>query len=311
MIFLLFFVCFSMSVFSFSDLVTLNPLSVKNGEENIFYSNGVVYDRISSNSTFSYFNSFIFKPKDWLGFGSFLNSRLSYQSAVLTFPKIGFLTPIVTGSIVFFGENISMDLPVASASLMVDLPLPFYVGVGLRDEQHFFYPVLGMNLRNFFVDSYIGVTDKSIRIFITKDIKNYQFFVNKYHCFDPDQVISQSLSFGITFKMTMEQDEHKEVLVEKVSLIEDTDALTYEQERIVLTFIQKGMDAFYNEEYKEALTQYLKVVTLLPDYVIGYKRIGSIYYLMGKNLLAKEFWTKALALDPNDKEIIYFLNEIK
>ncbi|OGS44148.1 MAG: hypothetical protein A2539_00865 [Elusimicrobia bacterium RIFOXYD2_FULL_34_15] len=71
------------------------------------------------------------------------------------------------------------------------------------------------------------------------------------------------------------------------------------------------LDDIYDGKYEHALIECELVLQIEPDNVMGWKRLGSIYYALGKRSEAKVAWEKALKYDPNDKEIAKFYKKIK
>ena len=71
------------------------------------------------------------------------------------------------------------------------------------------------------------------------------------------------------------------------------------------------LDDIYDGKYEHALIECELVLQIEPDNVMAWKRLGSVYYALGKRKDAKNAWEKALKLDPNDKEIAKFYNKIK
>tara|TARA_B100000405_G_scaffold231374_1_gene165626 strand:- start:235 stop:948 length:714 start_codon:yes stop_codon:yes gene_type:complete len=60
---------------------------------------------------------------------------------------------------------------------------------------------------------------------------------------------------------------------------------------------------FYQEEYRDALTEIDKAIDLNPNIALAYARRGSIYYKLGDMQRATMNWNIALKLDPEFEEI--------
>ena len=80
---------------------------------------------------------------------------------------------------------------------------------------------------------------------------------------------------------------------------------------LVLDHLQKGLDAFYNKNYRLALKEYLVVTTLMPDLTVAHLRLGSIYFLLGDKKSAKRSWDTALELEPNNIDLQKMIYKFK
>ena len=60
---------------------------------------------------------------------------------------------------------------------------------------------------------------------------------------------------------------------------------------------------FYQQEYRDALTEIDRAIDLNPNIALAYARRGSIYYKLGDLQRATMNWNIALKLDPEFKEI--------
>ncbi len=77
-----------------------------------------------------------------------------------------------------------------------------------------------------------------------------------------------------------------------------------------LEHMQRGLEYYYAGQYELALKEYKLVVSLLPNFSIGYTRLGSIYYKLGDVKQAKFYWEKALKMDPNNNGLKAFLKRV-
>lgn len=78
-----------------------------------------------------------------------------------------------------------------------------------------------------------------------------------------------------------------------------------------ITFIdhklQKSLEAIYDGRYLSAIAECTDVLDLEPNNVLALTRLGSAYFAMNEQQKAKDIWTKALQLDPNNEVLRKFL----
>ena len=67
--------------------------------------------------------------------------------------------------------------------------------------------------------------------------------------------------------------------------------------------LSRSLRFFYDEEYRNALSEVNFSIELNPNLAIAYGRRGSIYYKLGDNRRATLNWNVALQLDPEFTEI--------
>jgi tetratricopeptide (TPR) repeat protein len=67
--------------------------------------------------------------------------------------------------------------------------------------------------------------------------------------------------------------------------------------------LSRSLRFFYDEEYRNALSEVNFSIELNPNLAIAYGRRGSIYYMLGDNRRATLNWNVALQLDPEFTEI--------
>lgn len=68
----------------------------------------------------------------------------------------------------------------------------------------------------------------------------------------------------------------------------------------------KGEQALLSHHFKEALSQFKKVLKKFPDFAPALRSTGACYEMMGDMDQAKLFYEKALALNPNFSRALYF-----
>ncbi len=68
-----------------------------------------------------------------------------------------------------------------------------------------------------------------------------------------------------------------------------------------------SLEAIYNGRYLSAISECTDVLDLEPDNVLGLTRLGSAYYAMNELEKARQIWTRALQLDPNNTVLKKFL----
>ena len=86
----------------------------------------------------------------------------------------------------------------------------------------------------------------------------------------------------------------KNLLKEQSNLINQNQAMRH---------LSRSLRFFYDEEYRNALSEVNLAIELNPDLAIAYGRRGSIYYKLGDNRRATLNWNVALQLDPEFTEI--------
>jgi tetratricopeptide (TPR) repeat protein len=78
-----------------------------------------------------------------------------------------------------------------------------------------------------------------------------------------------------------------------------------------LTFVdhelQLSLEAIYDGRYLTAIANCSDVLDLEPTNVMALTRLGSAYFAMNEREKAKQIWTKALQIDPNNEMLKKFL----
>jgi len=70
---------------------------------------------------------------------------------------------------------------------------------------------------------------------------------------------------------------------------------------------QMTLEAIYEGRYLTAINECTDVLDLEPRNVLAMTRLGSAYFAMNEKEKARQIWTKALQLDPNNNELKRFL----
>lgn len=71
------------------------------------------------------------------------------------------------------------------------------------------------------------------------------------------------------------------------------------------------LDAIYDGKYEYAKMECELVIALEPENALAWKRMGSVYYALGKRTDAKVCWQEAIKIAPADAETKKFLQKIK
>jgi nucleoid-associated protein YgaU len=75
--------------------------------------------------------------------------------------------------------------------------------------------------------------------------------------------------------------------------------------------LDRALQHIYNEEYTAAIAECNEILELEPNNVMALIRLGSAYYSLKNISKATEYWSKALALDPNNIELNEFIRDAK
>jgi len=75
--------------------------------------------------------------------------------------------------------------------------------------------------------------------------------------------------------------------------------------------LDAALNNIYEGNYDSAIVNCEEVLELDPGNVVAYTRIGSSYFALGKKDKAKLAWQEVLRLDPNNKDVRKFINQIK
>ena len=77
-----------------------------------------------------------------------------------------------------------------------------------------------------------------------------------------------------------------------------------------LEHLQKGVEYYYNGQYREALKSYQLAAQFFKRSAIIHERLGSLYYKLGEYHDALLEWQRAYALEPND-HLNVFITDLK
>ncbi len=73
--------------------------------------------------------------------------------------------------------------------------------------------------------------------------------------------------------------------------------------------LQKALERIYSGEYLVAAKECQEVLDLEPENALALTRLGSVYYAMGQVKQARQYWTQALAQDPQNDVLKSFMNQ--
>ena len=80
---------------------------------------------------------------------------------------------------------------------------------------------------------------------------------------------------------------------------------------IVDQYLFAALNHIYEGRYDLAIQECTIVIELQPSNIMGWKRLGSGYYAIGKKDKARDTWEQALKLAPNDAELRQFIKQTK
>ena len=75
--------------------------------------------------------------------------------------------------------------------------------------------------------------------------------------------------------------------------------------------LSKSLSFYYTQNYRDALEETDKAISIFPNLAIAYARKGSIYYRLGDQDRATVNWNIALKLDPEYEEVREILISLK
>ena len=98
--------------------------------------------------------------------------------------------------------------------------------------------------------------------------------------------------------------QHKEaVLVDSTRKNLLREQVSQSNQNKAMRHLSRSLRFFYNEQFRNALSEVNSAIELNPNLAIAYGRRGSIYYKLGDNRRATLNWNVALQLDPEFTEI--------
>lgn len=65
--------------------------------------------------------------------------------------------------------------------------------------------------------------------------------------------------------------------------------------------MEKGLIAFYEQDYEASLANYLKVIKKYPNFPLIWNRLGGIYYQLDMERESRRAYKKVLEIDPEDE----------
>ncbi|MHB8845443.1 MAG: tetratricopeptide repeat protein [Nitrospirota bacterium] len=80
---------------------------------------------------------------------------------------------------------------------------------------------------------------------------------------------------------------------------------------IIDQYLFAALNHIYEGRYDLAIQECTIVIELQPSNILGWKRLGSGYYAIGKKDKARETWERALKIAPNDTELKQFIKSAK
>ena len=105
--------------------------------------------------------------------------------------------------------------------------------------------------------------------------------------------------------------QHKEaVLVDSTRKNLLREQVSQSNQNKAMRHLSRSLRFFYNEQFRNALSEVNSAIELNPNLAIAYGRRGSIYYKLGDNRRATLNWNVALQLDPEFTEIYDMLQAV-
>ena len=102
--------------------------------------------------------------------------------------------------------------------------------------------------------------------------------------------------------------QHKEaVLVDSTRKSLLREQVSQSNQNKAMRNLSRSLRFFYEEQYRNALSEVNSAIELNPNLAIAYGRRGSIYYMLGDIRRATLNWNVALQLDPEFTEIYEML----
>ena len=86
----------------------------------------------------------------------------------------------------------------------------------------------------------------------------------------------------------------------------------HKMDHATFTNLEKGLIAFYNQDFELALNYYRNVLDKYPYFGLAHQRIANSHYQLKQFYLAEKHWKLALKYNsPNKEKIMYFLSTIE
>lgn len=91
---------------------------------------------------------------------------------------------------------------------------------------------------------------------------------------------------------------YKEIAIENGIVMEEmSGSMNYVEQKLL-----KALGKFKEKKYDEVVRLCEESLYLEPNNVVAYKRLGSVFYVLGDKERARSSWEKVIELAPNDKE---------
>ena len=127
-------------------------------------------------------------------------------------------------------------------------------------------------------------------------------------CTDVVETLRDSIK--ITKNMIDNLNDYNNMLKHNEAILTDSTRKNLLREQVsqsnqnkAMRHLSRSLRFFYDEQYRNALSEVNFAIELNPNLAIAYGRRGSIYYKLGDNRRATLNWNVALQLDPEFTEI--------
>lgn len=258
------------------------------------------------------FSTYNIKHKGIAGVSSYQLPKIFTQSTQVIFQES------ILYSLTLPSQNISLELG-AGRDVMDDLKLKPIVGLHIQTN----YVLLRFEWDSQQVN--IG-----LNIPIQSDYNSSMMFTPQV--LKKDNAFLRQVAFGLSHKKNIWEDifnQKFEAFSDRHKLIakaiSQEEILKNQEEffkkkseknlspknHLVLKRMQNGLDYYYQKQYEKALSEYLAVISMMPDLPIAYTRVGSIYNQLGKKELAIQYWDKAYEMDQSNFELADILSALK
>lgn len=137
---------------------------------------------------------------------------------------------------------------------------------------------------------------------------NFEILENENHSSTPHKTIYTALEFFFRQFWQFTDDTDKIKLKEQFTIL--SNRLGYEIKIPLSVLINLGNNALGNEKLDQAQSIFELLVELYPQSEWGYVNLGSVFYTKKDNLKAKQYFQKALELNPNNPYTKDMLREI-
>ena len=125
-------------------------------------------------------------------------------------------------------------------------------------------------------------------------------------------------SLAQTVQLFNSQQSLNNALKQEINYLEDSLSMVLLDDKIVeinlnkaMKHLSKSLSFYYTQNYRDALEETDKAISIFPNLAIAYARKGSIYYRLGDQDRATVNWNIALKLDPEYEEVREILISLK